>query len=87
MNISFDVTKIITIKNSHIEKSNYDCIIINKKNKEVIIRINKNLFRPAEINYSKGSINKTSKYLRWKPKTMLKQLVKLMIEDELKNYN
>ena len=61
--------------------------LINKKNKEVIIRINKNLFRPAEINYSKGSINKTSKYLRWKPKTMLKQLVKLMIEDELKNYN
>ena len=61
--------------------------LINKKDQEVIIRINKDLFRPVEIIYSKGSINKSSKYIRWQAKTMLKKLVKIMIEDELKNYN
>ena len=38
LNIIFDVRKIITTKNSHIEKSNYNCTIINKKNKEMIFK-------------------------------------------------
>ena len=38
LDIIFDVTKIITTKNSYIEKSNYNCTIINKTNKEIIFK-------------------------------------------------
>lgn len=34
----FNVVKIVTTKNSHIKKNNYKCTIINKKNKELILK-------------------------------------------------
>lgn len=61
--------------------------LVDKKNNKTLIKINRKLFRPSEINYSKGNINKASKNLKWKPKTNIKKLVKIMINDELKNYN
>tara|TARA_B100001027_G_C16250603_1_gene324201 strand:- start:400 stop:1419 length:1020 start_codon:yes stop_codon:yes gene_type:complete len=61
--------------------------LVNKRNNQIIIKINKKLFRPSEINYSRGIINKASKNLNWKPKTTLKKLVKIMVEDEMINYS
>lgn len=64
----------------------YNEKLINKDNGKVIIKINKNLFRPSEINYSKGVAKKAFDELKWKPKTSLKKLVKIMIDDEIKYY-
>jgi len=56
----------------------------NKKGKkEVIIRIDKNYFRPNEVNYLKGDSTKAFRKLRFKPKYTFKALVKDMIENDL----
>ena len=61
--------------------------LINLETKKTIIKINPNLFRPAEVNYLKGNFSKANKKLKWSPKTNLKKLVKIMVSDELKYYN
>ena len=61
--------------------------LLNNKNNNVIIKINKKLFRPSEVNYTKGNINKAKKIIKWKPKISFKMLIKIMIDDELKNYD
>ena len=53
---------------------------------KVIIKINPKFFRPSEVNYLKGSYKKAKKELKWKPKTSLKQLVSIMINSELNNF-
>lgn len=59
--------------------------LINLENNKIIIKINKKLFRPSEVDHTKGSIAKARKLLKWNPEMDLKGLVKLMIDDEIKN--
>ncbi len=59
--------------------------LINKSNNKIIIKINKKFFRPAEVNFLKGDYKKALKKLSWKPKVRLKELIKIMIDEELKN--
>jgi GDPmannose 4,6-dehydratase len=59
---------------------------INKSNKKILIKINKELFRPSEVNHLKGSFKKSKKILGWKPKTSLKDLIKIMVDAELMNF-
>ena len=54
---------------------------------KTIIKINKKFFRPSEVNFLKGNSKKANRHLRWKPKTDLNDLVKIMIDEELKFYN
>ena len=56
-----------------------------KKNykKEIIIRIDKNYFRPNEVNYLKGNANKAYKELKFRPKYSFKDLVKDIIQSDL----
>lgn len=58
-------------------------VAINKKNKKIIIKINPKYYRPAEVDYLKGSSNKARKILRWKPKKNIDQLIKEMIDHDL----
>lgn len=51
---------------------------------KTIIKINKKYYRPAEVDYLRGSSKKARKHLKWKPKTSLNQLVKIMINFDLK---
>jgi GDPmannose 4,6-dehydratase len=60
--------------------------LINLKNNKTIIKINPKFFRPAEVNILHGNANKAKKELNWKPRINFKQLVRLMIEDEIKFY-
>ena len=60
--------------------------LINKKNNKILIKINKKFFRAAEVNFLRGNSNKAKKDLNWKPRTNLKQLVKIMIDEETKYY-
>ena len=61
--------------------------LINLTNKKTIIKINPKLFRPAEVNILRGNSYLAKKDLKWYPKTDLKSLVKIMIDDEIKYYN
>ena len=58
---------------------------INLYNNKVIIRINKNFFRPSEVYNLKGNYKKARKHFNWKPETTFKKLIKIMINYEIKN--
>jgi len=51
---------------------------LNKKNKDVLIKIDEKYFRPSEVNNLKGDSSKIEHDLGWKAKTKIKDLVKLM---------
>ena len=61
--------------------------LLDKKTSKVIVKINKKYFRPAEVNFLKGDSSKARKELKWSPKTNLKKLVKIMVDEELKYFN
>ena len=44
-------------------------------------------YRPAEVEYLCGSSNKASEKLNWKPKTSFAELVKMMVDGDIKNEN
>jgi GDPmannose 4,6-dehydratase len=51
-------------------------------NNKVIIEIDKNYFRPTEVNSLKGNFSKAKKELNWMPKVGVKELIKEMIDAE-----
>lgn len=55
---------------------------IDKKTMKTIIEIDKEFFRPAEVDTLVGDYTKAKNLLGWKPKTKFKQLVKLMVHEE-----
>ena len=91
LDIIFDVTKIITTKNSYIEKSNYNCTIINKTNKEIIFK--KLIKRKEQILISAGFpyyipinlINKFELALNCHPGKLPKYKGYYSIDDAIKN--
>ena len=79
-------TKYLKLKTKWIGKG-LNQKLINQDNNKVIIKINKKYFRPSEVNYLRGDSSRAQKELKWKPKTNLKKLVKIMIDEEIKNFN
>ncbi len=79
-------TKILGMKTKWVGKDLNERLI-NLTNKKIIIKINKKFFRPAEVNYLKGNYSKAKKELRWRPKTSLKELIKMMLKSDLENHN
>lgn len=59
--------------------------LIWRNNNKTIIKINKKFFRPSEVNHIRGNIKKAQKYLNWKPKTSFKELIKILVDAELKS--
>ena len=57
--------------------------IIKDNKKKIIIKIDKNYFRPLEVDYLKGDSRRAHKKLRFKPKYNLNSLIKDMIESDL----
>ena len=51
------------------------------------LKIDKKLLRPSKTSILKGDISKAKKTFKYKPKTKLKDLIKIMMDDELKKYN
>ncbi len=49
------------------------------------VEIDKSLFRPTEVDNLIGDSSKAQKKLGWKPKVTFKELVKIMVDAELKN--
>ena len=59
---------------------------INKLNKKILVKIDKRYLRPNEIHHLLGDSSKAYKKFKWKCKYKLKDLVKEMIDEELKNF-
>ena len=58
--------------------------LINSKNKKTIIKINPKYFRPTEVDLLIGDSSKAKKLLKWRAKTDLDKLVKIMMDEEIK---
>ncbi len=58
---------------------------INEKNGEILIRIDPRYFRPTEVDLLIGDATKAKKKLGWEPKISLDDLIKEMVEEEMKN--
>ena len=61
-------------------------IAINLSNNKTIIKINPKYYRPAEVHSLKGNYLKAKKKLKWKPKILVKDLAKLMINEDLSRF-
>ncbi|MBI4993477.1 GDP-mannose 4,6-dehydratase [Candidatus Wolfebacteria bacterium] len=57
---------------------------IDKKTGKTIIKIDPKYFRPAEVDVLIGDYSKAKEKLGWEPKVKFKELVKIMVEAELK---
>jgi len=60
---------------------------IDRKTNKEIIKIDKKLFRPNEVDSLIGDSRKAKKILKWKPKINFKNLVKKMCVEELEQFN
>ena len=59
---------------------------IDRKTNRTIVKINKNFFRPTEVNSLYGNSAKAKRILKWYPKTSLDKLIKIMCEYEENKY-
>jgi GDPmannose 4,6-dehydratase len=57
---------------------------IDKKTGQVLVEIDPEYFRPAEVEFLLGDASKAKKVLGWEPKTKFKELVKLMADAEMR---
>lgn len=60
-----------------------DEVGLNQENNSVLVRIDKEFFRPAEVDLLLGDASLAMKELGWEPKVKFKDLVKLMMDAEL----
>jgi len=52
---------------------------------DVLIEIDPRYFRPLEVEFLQGDASKARKKLKWEPKVKFKELVKIMVEADIKN--
>ena len=57
---------------------------IDNKNGKIIIQIDTRYFRPAEVDFLLGDPAKAKSNLGWQPKMSFEELVKTMVEADLK---
>jgi len=53
------------------------------KNGKIIITVNKNFYRPSEVDYLRGNSAKAKKLLSWQPETSFDELVKMMVDSDI----
>ena len=56
-------------------------------NGQVITTIDKNLYRPAEVDILHGDSTETRKLINWEPKVSFKQLVEKMLKYDISTLN
>ncbi|HSW85927.1 MAG TPA: GDP-mannose 4,6-dehydratase [Rhabdochlamydiaceae bacterium] len=57
---------------------------IDKKTGRTIVKVNPEFYRPAEVDFLLGNAEKARQNLKWEPKTHFRDLLKIMIESDLK---
>ncbi len=61
--------------------------VAKDENGKIILRINKKYYRPVEVDYLLGDSSKAQKKLGWKPEVTFDELVKMMVNSDLKNFS
>jgi GDPmannose 4,6-dehydratase len=59
---------------------------VNKNTGTILVKINPDFYRPAEVEILQGSSDKALKFLGWKPTINLEDLCKKMVEADLERY-
>ena len=77
--------KILNIDAKWIGKGTKEKLIFRSTDK-ILIEINSKLIRKRENNLLIGDTSKANKILKWRSKINLENLVKIMIDEELKIY-
>ena len=62
-----------------LEEKGYD-----KKTGQLLVKVNPKYFRPTEVDILVGDYSKAKKKLGWEPKVKFKELVRIMVEADLK---
>jgi len=58
---------------------------VGKFNGKIVIKINPKFYRPVDVDLLLGDYSKAKEELGWEPKTKFKELVKMMVESDLKD--
>ena len=58
---------------------------VGKFNGKIVVKINPKFYRPADVDLLLGDYSKAKEKLGWEPKTKFKELVKIMVESDLKD--
>lgn len=72
----------IAWKGTGVDEIGYD-----EPSERELIKIDPKYFRPAEVDLLIGDSSYAEKMLNWKPKTSFTELVKIMVQSDLKNLN
>ena len=75
----------LDIKIEWIEKTPLNTKCIDTTNGKTIFKVNKNYFRPVDVNYLLGDNSKAKKLLKWKPTVKLDKMIKLMCDYDLRD--
>ena len=67
------------------EKGIIKSLASNLRIGNVIIEIDSRYFRPLEVEFLQGDPSKAKKKLNWEPKVKFKELVKIMVDADIKN--
>jgi GDPmannose 4,6-dehydratase len=57
----------------------------DKQTGKILVKIDSRYFRPTEVDFLRGDASKAHQKLGWRPKTTFDDLVKLMVDHDLKN--
>ena len=57
--------------------------VVGIKNWKTYVKVSKELFRPAEVDFLIGDSTKARKILGWKPKVTFKELIRMMVETDI----
>ena len=60
-------------------------ILIDRKTNRIIVKLNPKYLRPTEVDLLLGDYSKAKKILNWEPKVKFNELVRIMMEHDLKN--
>ncbi len=63
-----------------------DEVGIDQASGNVVVKVNPEFFRPAEVDLLIGNPEKARRELNWEPKTSIKELCKMMVLADLKRY-
>ena len=58
--------------------------MIEKNTGKVVIAVSEKYFRPSEVDFLQGNPNKAKEILGWEPKVKFHELIKIMMENDLK---
>lgn len=66
-------------------KNGLDEVLFRKDTGKPVVVINKDFYRPAEVDYLRGDATKARDLLGWAPSVNLDELVRIMVENDLNN--